>query len=444
MLSEQNPHWFAEWTAGGIRRELLDLIRRELDVDHVIAISGIRRCGKSFLLKQIMGELLKANVPADNLLFMNLEQALYTGMQSNEILDKLLAEYRRLRNPQGRIYLFLDEIQTLENWEIWVKYEYDLHKGRIKFFISGSNSRLLSSEFATHLTGRVIEHRLTPFSFREYLIFRDFDPGKEAEWIVKRERILHYFGEYMQRGGMPEGLTAQYRDTARTLLMGTFDSVIYKDIVPRFGIRQSETLRKLGLYLIGQSGNISNLNKIGTMLGTNRNQVREYIGYLESALLIHVLPKFEYSERKQFLSQKKVYVCDNGFISDLAFQFSADRGDLLENVVLSELLRRRFRVYYYKNQAECDFIVYDYGREQASYQVCVELTPENRQREFRGLLAGCREIKINSGTILTWNQEEQLEQNGTQISVIPVWKWLLQLDYGQPTHEKWMDLPINQ
>ncbi|PIS29652.1 MAG: hypothetical protein COT43_03360 [Candidatus Marinimicrobia bacterium CG08_land_8_20_14_0_20_45_22] len=425
FLSEQNPQWFGKIPSIGIRRELLSRIESEFEVDHIIAISGVRRCGKSFLMKQIMSRLNEVGVPNDNLLFVNVEQALFSGMNTQEILDKFLSEYRRLRNPQGRIFLFFDEIQALDKWEIWIKYQYDLNKGKIKFFITGSNSQLMSSEFATHLTGRVIERRLTPFSFTEYLDFQGYNPGRKEEWTLNEETILHHFDTYLQHGGMPEALTSSNIDTVRTILLGTYDTIIFKDIIPRFNIRQSATLRKLGLYLIGHCGNISNLNKIGTMLEMDRNKIREFIGFLESSLFVYSLQKFEFSERKQLLSQKKTYICDNGFICDLAFQFSPNKGDLLENVVLGELNRRHSYTFYYKNQNECDFIIYEYGRESAAYQVCYELNESSRNREIKGLLSGCRQIGVECGTILTYNQQEEFSDKDTRVDVIPVWKWLL-------------------
>jgi len=424
FLSEQNLHWFGRKLETGTRRELLDRIMAEMTVDHIIAVSGLRRCGKSFLMKQIIRELIDQGITAGNILFINLEQALFTGMDTGQILDRLMDEYRQLRNPKGRVYVFLDEIQTLQGWEIWLKYRYDLRQ-KIKFFITGSNSRLLSSEFATRLTGRVIEHGLTPFNFREYLAFREFELGEPEEWILKKEAILYHFEQYLRQGGMPEVVGAPSQDVARTLLTSTFDSMIYKDIVPRFNVRQAETLRKLGLYLIGQAGNISNLKKIGVILEMDRNTVRDFQGYLETSLMIHVLNKFDFSEKRQLLSQKKTYVCDNGFITGLTFQFSPDRGDLLENLVQSQLGRAHQRIYYYKNRSECDFIVYDFKREAAAYQVCYELTEHNKNREIRGLVAGCKIINLNEGIIFTWDQTEEFEHSGVRVHVKPVWKWML-------------------
>jgi len=425
FLSEQNLHWFDRTVETGVRRESLDQILDELTIDHIIAISGLRRCGKSFLMKQLIVELIHKGVPADNILFVNLEQALFTEHDTGQILDKILDEYRRLRDPKGRIYVFLDEIQTLDKWEIWIKYRYDLRQG-IKFFITGSNSHLLSSEFVTRLTGRVIEHRLTSFSFSEYLTFHGFETGDPGEWVLKKDKILYHFDSYLQSGGMPEVIAAPSTDVARTILTSTFDSIIYKDIVPRFGIRQSEALRKLGLYLIGQATNISNLKKIGAILGMDRNMVRDFLSYLETSLMIHVLNKFDFSEKRQLLSRKKTYVCDNGFITGLTFQFSPDRGDLLENLMLNHLRRAHRCIYYYKNQTECDFIVYDFEREAAAYQVCYELTENNKNREIRGLLASCKILNLNEGTIFTWDHTEELKHGGVRIHIMPVWKWLLQ------------------
>ncbi len=169
-LLVQNTHWQGKPFAAGTPREALQRILPFLPLDHAIAITGIRRCGKSFLLKQMINHLLQHKVDPATILFVNLEAPPFSGKPAHEILDPLYDTFLKLKQPEGKHYLFLDEIQNLNQWEKWIKYQYDQNKGAIKFILTGSNSRMLSSEFASLLTGRVLEQALFPFSFREYLL----------------------------------------------------------------------------------------------------------------------------------------------------------------------------------------------------------------------------------------------------------------------------------
>jgi hypothetical protein len=435
-LVEQNLHWMGRHYPTGVRRELLDDVIKLLDMDHILAISGVRRCGKSFLMKQIINRLLDQSVAPENILMVNFDFPAFAGRPAEEILDTITREYRRIKQPQGKLYLFFDEIQTLPKWEIWLKYQYDLHKGSMKFFLTGSNSALLSSDYAARLTGRLIEKQLFPFSFAEFLVFHGIDPRSPEELILNAETILNRFEHYLNYGAMPE-VVEQAENRLKTDLLSTyFNTIIYKDIAGRFGVRDTMLLKDVALYLLGQFTNPINLKKLAEQFSISRDTGRDLIKFLEMSYFIFSLSKFSYSHRTQLLSQKKTFAVDNGFSALLPVRFTPDRGRLLEQVVYLELKRRHAQIFYYKNQRECDFLIYDYGREAAAFQVCHDLNENNQQREIQGLAVGCRELKIEHGTILTWNQEDELERNGIHISVIPVWKWLLtnRSETYQPTN----------
>ncbi|ETR73348.1 MAG: ATPase [Candidatus Magnetoglobus multicellularis str. Araruama] len=431
-IYEQNVHWQNQPYDAGIIRESLKSIQIILDTDQTIAISGVRRCGKSFLLKQIINQLIDTGIRKENILFVNLELPFFSLEQHADILDKIVLEYKKMKNPQGKIYYFLDEIQAIPNWEIWLKYNYDLYKGKVKYFITGSNSQLLSSEFATKLSGRVIEKKLYPFSFNELLTYYDLCVSERQDIIRNKEQIMHYFDMYLNFGSMPETLANTSLEIKRELLSSYLNAILFKDIVPRFSVRDSMLIQNLTMYLMGNTTTLLNYNKLANILHSNRNTIRDYINYIEKACLNFSLAKFDYSQKAQLLSSKKSYFIDNGFINLLAFRFSLNQGHLLENIVFLHLKRTYDHVYYYKNKGECDFIVYQYMKEKMAVQVTYTLNDNNRKRELKGVKLGCEKIDIKEGYILTYNDYDTIQYDGIKVFVLPVFDWLLK-NFGSST-----------
>jgi len=425
-LYEQNLHWQDIKYEAGTERELLKTIMPLMEVDQIIAISGIRRCGKSYLLKQITNQLLVSGVLPENILFVNLELPEFAGEAASEVLGEVIKIYRKLKNPSGKVFLLLDEVQTLQKWEVWIKYNYDLYKGDIKFVITGSNSHLLSSEFATLLSGRVVEKTIYPFSFREMLHYYGINFQDAQNRSINRDEISHYFETFLNDGAMPEIFKTVQQDLKRELLSSYFNTIIYKDIVPRFSIRETTLIKDLSLYLLGQITSIVNINKLSEYFHSNRKTIREFINYCEQAFLINIVKKFDFSQKRQQLSLKKCFAIDNGFSNLVAFRFSQNKGKLLENVVFVELKRRYGNIYYQHNNAECDFIVYDMMREKLAVQVCYELNINNKDREIKGLIAGCKLIEAREGLLLTYDQNDRFIIEGIEIKIIPVCEWLLQ------------------
>ena len=426
-LFDQNLHWQGNTFDAGIHRELLSKIKTLIEIDQIIAVSGVRRCGKSFLLEQIINYLLSEDVPPENILLVNLEFPVFSSENSNEILNQVFELYLRLKNPTGKLYVFLDEIQTVENWETWLKYNYDQRKSKIKFFITGSNSQLLSSEFASRLSGRVIEKKLYPFSLAEILDFYEVNHSNEQSIYQQKEKFLHYVDQYLDYGGMPELLAVELVETKRELLLAYFNTIIYKDIIPRFSIRGDKTIYRLAIYLLANSTSLLNVKKLSEYLKiAKREQTRLYLDYLQQAYMNFVLPKFDFSQKTQLLSQKKTYAIDTGFVNLLPLRFSMNKGKLLENAVFLELMKRYNEVFFHReNGSECDFIVYDQLGTKAVYQVCYEINEKNRGREIKGLLSGCLKIGAKSGNIITYDQNENVMENGVKIRMIPFWKWIL-------------------
>ena len=308
-----------------------------------------------------------------------------------------------------------------------MKYNYDQRKGEIKFFVTGFNSQLLSSEFASRLSGRVIEKKLYPFSFAEVLDFHNISHHNTQIIYNQKEKILYYFNQFLEYGGMPELLPIELIETKRELLLSYFNTIIYKDIIPRFSIRSDKTFYRLALYLLANATSLMNIKKISEYLSiSKREQTRLYLEYLQQAYMNFVLTKFDFSQKTQLLSQKKTYAIDTGFMNLLPLRFSQNKGKLLENAVFLELKKRYKEVYFYRdNIGECDFIVYDQLNKIAAYQVCFEIDETNRNREIKGLMAGCMKINTKKGYIISYDQNEIVMYKDIEIKIIPYWQWIL-------------------
>jgi hypothetical protein len=374
----------------------------------IVVISGIRRSGKSTLLRQF------------SLLY---KDFLYINFDDDRLLEFSLSDFSILmlvfeKISPGTKVIFIDEIQNIAGWERFIR---RIHDDGYKVFLTGSNAKLLSAELGTHLTGRYMKITLYPFSFREVLRFRSVSVDRITE--KKKARILAEFDLYLTGGGFPEYL--KYSDTE--YLKRTYDDILFRDIIGRFGIREVKAFRQLAHYLFTNMANMASYNALKKALGFKSVvSVRDYVGFLEEAFLVFELFKYDYSLKKQYVNDKKIYVIDNGMRNAVAFQFSDDRGRLLENCVFIELLRRNAPVYFFKNTGECDFVTEDHGKVTAALQVCYELSQKNRERELEGLTGAMLTLGIKNGIILTYHQEETIVHKGFSLQVLPVWRWLLE------------------
>ncbi|MBS3777144.1 MAG: ATP-binding protein, partial [Bacteroidales bacterium] len=348
-----------------------------------------RRCGKSTFLQQLM-ELFERPV------YFNFEDHRAYNFEVNDFdkLDQILEK----KNPDA---WFFDEIQNVAGWERYIRSAHD--KGK-RIFLTGSNASLLSKELGTKLTGRHLTWVLYPFSYREFLTYRDIDPSVAS------------FKDYMAIGGFPEFIRNEEIDILQQLL----EDIITRDVIVRYEIRQEEILKALTLFLISNTGKEFSYNKLSKRFHTGSvNTVINYIGYLANSYLLSPLPLFSASVRKQLANPKKIYAVDTGLIKANTLSFSDDLGRILENVVYIELCRNKKEVWYHRSDYECDFVVKDANGHLQIIQVCHELKEDNLEREINGIneLEG---YKPNRKTIITLNQKDYFD--GTE--VVPVWEWL--------------------
>ncbi|MDD4358899.1 MAG: ATP-binding protein [Candidatus Pacebacteria bacterium] len=377
-----------------------------LKTKQIVVISGIRRCGKSTLLKQFS---------------LKLKDFYYINFEDERLLDFALEDFNNLlilwkKNFNSKNVL-MDEIQNVDKWELFVS---RLKEEGYKVFITGSNSKLLSSELATRLTGRYFLIKLYPFSFKEFLALKKINYNRLT--LDTKIKILKLFDEYLFNGGFPD--FAIYQD--EEFLETTYRDIIYKDIIARFKIREIKRFRQFANFLFTNFARELNYRGIAEALKIKSpTSVINYIGALEESYLIFELFKYDYSEKEHYKGNKKIYVIDNGMRRKIAFSFSEDRGRFLENMVFIELKRRGKEVFYFKNEGECDFVINEKGKIKEAIQVCSSLNNFNEKREVNGLIEAMEKFKLKKGYILTENQEEKKVIGDKEIDMVPVWKYCL-------------------
>jgi len=400
----------------GIERESLGEIRKYLKIPHVVIISGVRRSGKSTLLTQIISQWFD-----ENFYYLNFEDERLISFSVEEDFNKLYQAFLELYGEQRTF--FLDEIQNVRGWERFVRRMYE--RG-FKFFITGSNARLLSRELATHLTGRHLMMEIYPFSFREFLRFKKIGLKENFEYITEEQvKIKKYLAQYIEDGGFPEYLKYGEKDILRRL----FSDVIFRDILVRYGVRETKTFQEIASYLLANVSNTISYNRLKNIFNLGSvNTVKKYTEYLENSFLMFFVNQFSYSGGKQLISPKKVYCIDPGLRNAVSFKFSAGTGRAIENLVFIELKRRSSdstEIYYWKNKGEVDFVIKVGLRVKELIQVCYSMDENTEEREVRSLIKAMDEFKLEEGLVITEDLDKEEEVDDKKIMYKPLWKWLL-------------------
>jgi predicted AAA+ superfamily ATPase len=398
----------------GVERDLLREIEKKLSLPHVIVLTGLRRSGKSTLLRQIIKK------------YYNDENFYYINFEDERLLGFKASEFNRLYEALVSLFgesktFFLDEVQNVAHFETFIRRFYE--EG-FKFIITGSSAALLSREIGTKLTGRHIDITLKPFSFPEFLSLKGVKPTKEL-WLRTESRIeiKKHFEDYLSRGGMPEYLVFGDQE----LLAEVYNDIVMKDIVARYKVEDALTLRQLYLYLISNVSSRFSFNSLKKFTDVKSvNTIKKFIGYLEQTYFATTINKFDYSFKKQVVNDKKLYLVDNGFINVLSRTFSKDKGKLLENLVFTNLNTDYEVTYFTDSKSECDFVAAKNRQVLCAIQVCYEINEKNRERELNGLLAAMQEHDLKEGLLLTNAQEEEIKVNGRKVTAMPVWKWLIE------------------
>ncbi len=401
------------------KKEFVDreLTKKALSFLHLklpIIITGVRRSGKSILLHIIKNKLeLKE------------KEYLYVNFNDERLVDFSLEDFQNILNflneqdYKENCYLFLDEIQETTGWEKWI----DRIKEKHQIFITGSNSKLLSKEISTVLTGRSISIGLYPFNFREFLNSKKI---KTENWNLdlKLQSLLKKeFLEFLLSGGIPKVII----DRDKRLLKENYENILYRDIIKRFNQNLEKPIKEISVYLLSNVSNELSIRSLSkTIQIKNLSTLKSILETFEKAFLFFFINKFDFSIKKQIQNPRKIYCVDSGFINEVGFKFSEDKGRILENIVFLELKRNGKEIYYFSDKRECDFLIRQGIKIKESIQVCYDLNEKDKEREINGLVEAMDKFKLKEGLILTYDQEEEFKRNNKKIIVKPVWKWLLE------------------
>lgn len=396
----------------------------------IITVPGVRRCGKSSLFLVMINQLLQEQkIRKEQILFLNFDDERLNLNAEN--LDEILQAYRELYPDilLKDVYMFFDEVQMADDWQPFVRRVYEQECKQI--FLTGSNSRMLSSELATSLRGRTLQFEEFPLSFKEFCTFTGISTNHYV--AGQRARVINAFKQYLHQGGFPEVALspALYKDR---ILQEYFFVMLYKDLVERYEIKNPEPVRYFIKRVMSNLTKPTSINRIynelksqGVSIG--KNTLYDVIAQTESIYLFFSLTKYTPSLIKESSGDKKYYCIDNGLRTVLLNPQSEDNGKLLENAVYLHLRRNlpiQGGLHYFKNKKECDFVITEQDEVARLIQVTYQLhDAETRQREIDGLLeaaqaTGCRELFI-----ITMEEEDEINENGYSIHIIPAWKWMI-------------------
>lgn len=395
----------------------------EKPINRAISIIGPRRAGKTYLMFSLIKKLLE-RYPKENIIYINFEKAGFIPVNSNEAI--LLKEAFFELNPNIKkkdAWFFLDEVQNIDNWELFVRTCLD--EG-INIFISGSSSKLLSKDIATSMRGRTLTFLVLPFSFKEYLLSKGINSLKNIS-STERAKITNFFSNYLFNGGYTEVII--YKEQRDKILSNIFETAIYKDVIEREKIRNTNSIMHLIKALL--SSNEFSINKFYNYLKSinikvGKNALYKYAKTLEDAFVVFLLKKFDLSYKKAQQSIPKVYFIDNGILTNNNID---DKGRLLENLVFLELLRKELDIAYFQTTSqEVDFVIKEGKKIKQLIQVCYEFGNfTTKEREISSLIKASEEFRCNNLTILTNSQESEEIHKNKKVTIKPVWKWLLGL-----------------
>lgn len=402
----------------------------EVKTDLINDIIGIRRSGKTYLMFLTIKNLLEKGVDKKATLYINFENRRLlplTPEYLNDIVEIIYEEM--LLKKHKKLYVFLDEVQRIKDWEQYLRSIFDEFKGRIKLFVSGSTSRLTKSEIAHLLSGRHLTTRVMPLDFMELLKFRNLEYGKV---LTEEEKsgIMRLLKEYLEFGGFPEVVINNNKEQ---ILETLFLDIISRDITPK--VKHRGTVEEMAYFLCSYSGKLMSFSKLEKILNQRGIKlsvptVEKYFNLMKDSFLFFDNPVFSYRVKDQLQYPRKIYCVDTGFVNYFGFRFSEDKGRIMENLVAVELLRRdpKDRIFYWKDYTgkEVDFVVKRGVKIKRLIQACYTTEDFNtKERELKALVKASKELKCSNLLVITWDYDAEEKFKGKRIKFIPLWKFLL-------------------
>ncbi|MBT4376025.1 ATP-binding protein [archaeon] len=412
-------------------RNFPDILARDLDIskyvslklNKILVLNGFRRVGKTYILLGEIRELLK-KYSKKEVVYLNFEDERIP--LKREFLSNLIPEIIRV-NGEVPKFLFLDEIQNFPGWSKWLRRVYDLYP-KIRFFVTGSSSKMSMSQIPTELRGRYLLNRVFPLSFSEFLKFKGFNEE------INENKLINLFESYLVSGGLPEIVLTE-KENNLEIVKSYYSSVVNRDLIETYAIRNKESMKAI-LNLLLDSTSYS-YNKLYNSLKSlqyeiGKNTLSEYINFIEDSFFMFSIPIFSYKIKNRIQYPKKNYFIDNVFLSKISSNFSNNYGRLYENLVAINLLKGEDEFFYWKNEKneEVDFVIKKGVKIRELIQVCYDLRDEETlNREVRALLKASKDLKCKKLIILNRDREEVLKKEWfgikRDIEFIPLWKWCL-------------------
>ncbi|OGU60675.1 MAG: hypothetical protein A2X64_08095 [Ignavibacteria bacterium GWF2_33_9] len=413
VIADQSAELSSYSDKSFVERDLLPFARNFLDEKIIKVITGVRRCGKSTFCRQIL--------EGKEFAYFNFDDERLVGIGADDldqILEILHLEYRDFK------FIFFDEIQNVPGWELFVN---RLQRQGYNIIITGSNSKMLSRELATHLTGRHIQIELLPFSFKEFLTARNlkFDSNKSLSTKNIAE-INVFLNEFIETGSFPEIHTFENK---KYYLRDLFDKIILRDIVERHRIREINTLKELAIVLLNYYGSLFTYNKLSNSLQIKSvNTVKEFAGYLEDTYLLSYVNKYSFKIQEEIRSPRKVYSIDTGLITALGTSLSPNFGRKMENIVYLNERRKGNKINYFNDvTCEVDFVITNPQNEINLIQVSKDISnPDTLKRELAALQRALSVLQAKKIILINEDKEETIQYGNSEIEVVPLWKYLLQ------------------
>ncbi|MFQ5751931.1 MAG: ATP-binding protein [bacterium] len=394
---------------------------------------GVRRSGKSTFLYQIIEDLFKQGIKKENILYLNFFDdrlnELKTGANLNVIMEAFFSLFPDKKGSE-KIYCFFDEIQEIQNWESFV--DRILRTENCEVFITGSSSKMLSQEIATQMRGRSITWELFPFSFKEFLDYKETD----YQTLTSRNRLMirNHFDEYFKIGGFPE--VRNVSDKIRLMIQQEYyKTILHRDVIERYNAIHPRAVMQAGYRMISSIATLYSLNRITAYLKSighkvSKDFVSSCIQWFEDTYFIFSVKIFDLSIAKQNVNAKKAYCIDHSLVISVSPGLSENKGLLLENLIFSHLRRISQRIFYYRTRKgnEVDFLWLDNKDNPNLVQVCFSLTAsQTKKRELKAVGEAMQELDINHSIIVTLDEEKEIKNNNQVIQVIPAWKFLLNI-----------------
>ena len=361
---------------GYLREEYLKKIQQFTGNKLVKVLVGQRRTGKSYLLRQIIGQLIQSSVPPQNTFYINKEFVEFDFLTDYNAVANLVIAYKKELNPVGKVYLFIDEIQNIDGWERLIdSYSQDFVDS-YEIFITGSNSQMLSGELATLLSGRYVSFHAYPFSFSEFCQYK------------KTEQTKLSYLDYLQTGGLPELFHLPEHETKRHYISAVKDTVLLRDVIQRYNIKDAKLLDDIFVFLVNNASNLVSVNNIVNYFKSKNRRVNyetaaNYIQYIENTFIIHRVERYNIKGKETISGNCKFYLNDLSFKNYLYSGFGYGIGYLLENAVYLQLRQCGYEVFVgAMRKGEIDFVAKKEGRV-VYFQVTYLLADEQTyQREF--------------------------------------------------------------